>query len=155
MTIIRIAYTVTLIAKNTVLNVKYIEANLHQVGLATYAVWKESFLFRIPDSLSDAEAAPLMCAGSTVYNVLWKVTQGSRIDIVGVGGLSHLATQFARKGFDVTVFSRGEAKKEESLQLGADTFYTNASKQELTVERKIDSPLVTTSVQPGNLAPFY
>jgi len=77
----------------------YGEANLDQGSFATHAVWKEAWLYRIPDSMTDAEAAPLMCGGATVFNALssYDIKSTDRVGVMGVGGLGHLAIQFAAK----------------------------------------------------------
>jgi len=73
----------------------YGSSELNQGSFATHAVWKESFLFQIPEKLDSADAAPLMCAGATVFNTLHchGVQPTHRVGIVGVGGLGHLAIQ--------------------------------------------------------------
>lgn len=134
----------------------YAEANTDQGSFASHAVWKESFLFRIPDELSDAEAAPLMCGGATVFEALssYDIKSTDRVGVMGVGGLGHLAIQFAaKKGCDVVVFSGSEGKKNEALQLGAREFVAMKGKKELDIGRKLDALLVTTSVPNGILLP--
>ncbi len=67
-------------------------------------------------------ASPLLCAGITTYSPLkhWNVGPGKKVAIVGVGGLGHLAIQFAHAlGAEVTVLSRSMNKKEEALELNA------------------------------------
>lgn len=127
-------------------------SNLDQGSFASHAVWKESFVFKIPDSLSDAEAAPLMCGGATVFNALrsYDIKSTDRVGIMGVGGLGHLAIQFAAKmGCDVVVFSGSDSKKEEAKQLGAREFVAMKSKDKLDIGRKLDVLVVTTSVAPS------
>jgi len=73
-------------------------------------------------------AAVLMCAGITVYNPLrlYAKESAQKIGIIGIGGLGHLAIQFAHAlGYDVTVISSSPAKKEEALVFGADHFVTS------------------------------
>lgn len=130
----------------------YGEANLDQGSFASHAVWKEAFLFQIPDGLSDAEAAPLMCGGATVFNALhsYDIKSTDRVGVMGVGGLGHLAIQFASKmGCDVVVFSGSDSKKEEARKLGATEFVAMKGKKELDIGRKLDVLIVTTSVNPG------
>jgi D-arabinose 1-dehydrogenase-like Zn-dependent alcohol dehydrogenase len=132
----------------------YGEANLDQGSFASHAVWKESFLYRIPDNMTDAEAAPLMCGGATVFNALhtYGIKSTDRVGIMGVGGLGHLAIQFAAKqGCDVVVFSGSDNKKEEAQKLGAREFVAMKGKKELDVGRKLDVLLVTTSAPTGML----
>jgi len=129
----------------------YGAANLDQGSFASHAVWREAFLFKIPDALTDAEAAPLMCGGATVFNALYTygIRPTDRVGVMGVGGLGHLAIQFAAKmGCDVVVFSGSDSKKEEAMKLGAKEFVAMKGKTELDIGRKVDALIVTTSVQP-------
>ena len=73
----------------------YGRADLDQGSLAYGIVKKEARLFQIPSELSDEEAAPLMCAGATVFNVLstYGAKPTDRVGVVGIGGLGHLAVQ--------------------------------------------------------------
>ena len=77
----------------------YGDADLDQGSLAYGAVWREAFLFHIPDAISDEDAAPLMCGGATVFNVLdlYKIEPTSKVGIIGVGGLGHLAIQVSER----------------------------------------------------------
>ena len=83
------------------------------------------FVVPIPATLDSEHAAPLLCAGITVYLPLREhhVTPASRVGIVGIGGLGHLALQFARAfGAEVTAFSTSPAKEPEARELGAQHF---------------------------------
>ncbi len=83
------------------------------------------FVIPIPDTLASEQAAPLLCAGVSVYSPLRiaGVNPSSRVGVVGVGGLGHLAIQFARVfGAEVTAFSTTAAKEEEARTLGAHHF---------------------------------
>ena len=83
------------------------------------------FVIPIPDALESESAAPLFCGGITVYNPLRThgVNPSSRVGIVGIGGLGHLAIQFARGfGAHVTAFSTSAAKEEDARALGAHSF---------------------------------
>jgi D-arabinose 1-dehydrogenase-like Zn-dependent alcohol dehydrogenase len=91
-------------------------------GYAEYVLAPADTLAAIPDELSDAEAAPLMCAGVTCFNGLRGsgARAGDLVAVVGLGGLGHLGVQFAdRMGFDVVAIARGEEKGEFARQLGA------------------------------------
>jgi D-arabinose 1-dehydrogenase-like Zn-dependent alcohol dehydrogenase len=79
-------------------------------------------LARIPDDLSDVDAAPLLCAGITTFNALRNsgARAGDVVAILGIGGLGHLGVQFARKmGFVTVAIARGEDKASLAKQLGA------------------------------------
>lgn len=91
-------------------------------GYAESATVPVSALARIPDALSDAEAAPMGCAGVTTYNALrhTEALPGDRVAILGVGGLGHLGVQFARAmGFETIAINRGAGKAEDARKLGA------------------------------------
>jgi uncharacterized zinc-type alcohol dehydrogenase-like protein len=83
------------------------------------------FVFPIPDGLESERAAPLLCGGITVYNPIRSsgINPASRVGIVGVGGLGHMAVQFAHAfGAEVTAFSTSPAKEPDARSLGADNF---------------------------------
>ncbi|KAG9238086.1 putative NADP-dependent alcohol dehydrogenase C 2 [Amylocarpus encephaloides] len=129
----------------------YGSADLDQGSFATHGVWKADYIFRIPDSIPREFAAPLQCGGATVFNVLhsFNVKPTHRIGIIGIGGLGHLAIQFAAKmGCEVVVFSSTDSKKEEATGLGASEFVATKGVSELQLSRPIDHLLVTTSAQP-------
>jgi propanol-preferring alcohol dehydrogenase len=91
-------------------------------GYAEYMVAPAEALARIPDDLSDVDAAPLMCAGITTFNALREsvARPGDVVAVVGVGGLGHLGIQFAaRMGFEVVAIARGKDKEPLAKELGA------------------------------------
>ncbi|HEY1649760.1 MAG TPA: NAD(P)-dependent alcohol dehydrogenase [Terracidiphilus sp.] len=83
------------------------------------------FVIPIPEALKSEHAAPLLCGGVTVYSPLrtYGVNPSSRVGVVGIGGLGHIAVQFARVfGAEVTAFSSSAGKEEEVRALGAHNF---------------------------------
>ena len=91
-----------------------------------YAVRHQDYVNPIPDALESRHAAPLVCAGITVYEALQAAaTQPrDRVGVVGLGGLGHLAVMYARAmGCAVTVFSGSAGKADDAKKLGADEFY--------------------------------
>jgi hypothetical protein len=87
-------------------------------GYAEMMIAKANALAAIPDELNPVEAAPLLCAGLTTFNALRKskARAGDLVAIQGVGGLGHLAIQFARyMGFKVAAISRGAEKRDLAL----------------------------------------
>lgn len=125
-------------------------ADADQGSFASHGVWREAFLFKTPDSLPDEAAAPLQCGGATVFNALhmYNTQPTDRIGVVGVGGLGHLAIQFAAKmGCDVVVFSGTDSKKDEAKRLGASEFYATKGTEEFKDVKPINRLLVTTSAQ--------
>ncbi|WP_327065138.1 alcohol dehydrogenase catalytic domain-containing protein [Kitasatospora sp. NBC_01302] len=94
-------------------------------GYAEYMVAPQDALARIPEVLSFEEAGPLMCAGITTFNSLRNsgARPGDTVAIQGIGGLGHLAVQFADKmGFRTVAINRGRGKEEISRRLGADEY---------------------------------
>ncbi len=89
-----------------------------------YFLGKEGYVHKIPDGMSSADAAPLQCAGATVYSAIVDTVQpGDRVGVVGIGGLGHLAIQFASKlGAEVVVFSTSQSKEQEAFGFGASEF---------------------------------
>lgn len=94
-------------------------------GYADYVVVPVAALARVPDGIDLVRAAPLMCAGVTAFNALRRgaPTAGSRVAVIGIGGVGHLAVQFARcTGCETIAVSRGLDKRELALKLGAHHF---------------------------------
>ncbi len=90
----------------------------------SYYIGKEGYVHKIPDNLSSEDAAPLQCAGATVYAALVDtIKPAQRVGIVGIGGLGHLALQFASKlGAEVVAFSTTKDKEQEARSFGASEF---------------------------------
>ena len=91
-------------------------------GYAEYMIAPVEALARIPEDLSDVEAAPLLCAGITTFNALRKsgARAGDVVAILGIGGLGHLGVQYANKmGFETVAIARGKDKEALAKKLGA------------------------------------
>jgi uncharacterized zinc-type alcohol dehydrogenase-like protein len=92
-------------------------------GYSKHLVVREDFVLQVPDGLDLSRTGPLLCAGITTYSPLrtWNVGPGSRVGVVGLGGLGHMAVKLAvAMGADVTVLSRSTDKEADALALGAD-----------------------------------
>jgi len=99
-------------------------------GYADYMTARASALALVPEELSAADAAPLMCAGVTTFNCLRNsgARPGEIVAVLGLGGLGHLAVQYAAKsGFRTVAIARGSDKQELAAKLGAWKFIDNAS----------------------------
>lgn len=100
-------------------------------GFAKFWRGPSRFAVKIPSGLDPAVAAPLLCAGVTVYSPMLHYgvgTRAMRVGVVGIGGLGHLAIQFAKAmGARVTAISRGTGKKDDALALGADEYISTSS----------------------------
>jgi alcohol dehydrogenase, propanol-preferring len=98
-------------------------------GYAEVMIAEATSIASVPDELSSAEAAPLLCAGVTTYNALRNagLRGGDLVAIQGIGGLGHLAVQFARKmGFRTVVIGRGREKEKLAEDLGAHLYIDSA-----------------------------
>ncbi|RYZ78951.1 MAG: NAD(P)-dependent alcohol dehydrogenase, partial [Proteobacteria bacterium] len=96
-----------------------------QGGYSDVIVVDENYVLRIPESLPLDKAAPLLCAGITLYSPLmhWKAGPGRKVAIVGLGGLGHMGVKIARAlGADVSVLSHSDNKRDDALRMGAHHF---------------------------------
>lgn len=102
----------------------YGEGDINNGTFSTYFVADETYLHHIPDAIPSELAAPLQCAGATTYGALRDVVKpGDRVGVVGIGGLGHLAIQYAAKlGAEVVVFSSSSTKETEARSFGATEF---------------------------------
>src|SRR5499433_3751483 len=99
-------------------------------GYAEVMIAKASGLVRIPDDLSAADAAPLLCAGLTTFNALRNAPAraGDLVAVLGIGGLGHLEVQYARHmGFEVAAIARGSNTAELAKKLGAHHYIDSAA----------------------------
>ncbi|CAK9153800.1 unnamed protein product [Ilex paraguariensis] len=113
-----------------------VDGTVTKGGYSSYYVVHERYCFRIPDGYPLASAAPLLCAGITVYSpmIRHKMNQpGKSLGVIGLGGLGHLAVKFGKAfGLNVTVFSTSMSKKEEALNLlGSDKFVVSSYEQQM------------------------
>jgi uncharacterized zinc-type alcohol dehydrogenase-like protein len=98
-------------------------------GYANKIVVDENYVMRIPGNLPLDAAAPLLCAGITLYSPLmhWKAGPGKKVAIIGLGGLGHMGVKIGHAlGADVTVLSQTNKKKDDAKRLGADHFYATS-----------------------------
>ncbi len=98
-------------------------------GYSTSIVVDENYVLKIPDGISLDAAAPLLCAGITMYSPLrnWNAGPGKRVAIVGMGGLGHMGVRIAAAmGAEVTVLSQSLKKEEDARRLGATHYYATS-----------------------------
>ena len=91
-------------------------------GYSKHIVVREEFVLNIPEALELAKAAPILCAGITTYSPLkkWNVTKGTRVGVIGLGGLGHMGVKIAvAMGAEVTVISRSNKKENSAKAMGA------------------------------------
>ncbi|WP_405857015.1 NAD(P)-dependent alcohol dehydrogenase [Streptomyces sp. NBC_00090] len=104
-------------------------------GYSTHIVVDENYTLRIPEGIALDEAAPLLCAGITLYSPLahWQAGPGKKVAIVGLGGLGHMGVKIAHAlGAEVTVLSQSLKKREDGLKLGADHYYATSDPETFT-----------------------
>ncbi|PZP38712.1 MAG: hydroxyacid dehydrogenase [Pseudomonas fluorescens] len=102
-------------------DVKY--GGLKQGGYSDHIVVDERFVVRVPDNLDMRGAAPLLCAGITMYSPLrhWKAGPGMKVGIVGLGGLGHMGVKLAHAmGCEVVMITTSPSKGDDARKLGAD-----------------------------------
>jgi alcohol dehydrogenase (NADP+) len=100
-----------------------------QGGYSGAIVVDENYVLHIPDSLPLDAAAPLLCAGITLYSPLrhWHAGPGTHVAVIGLGGLGHMGVKLAHAmGAKVTVLSQSLKKMEDGLRLGADEYYATS-----------------------------
>lgn len=118
-------------------------------GYSDSFVVNENFAVKVPSNLELAGVAPLMCAGITLYSPIrhWRVSQGTRVAVMGLGGLGHMGVKFAvAMGAEVTVLSHSKTKEADALAMGAHHFVHVSSPDVLKpLKRKFDLILNTVS----------
>jgi len=100
-------------------------------GYSKHLVVREEFVLSVPDSLDISKAAPLLCAGITTWSPLktWGVKEGTRVGVIGLGGLGHMAVKLAAGlGAHVTVLSRTADKEADAKELGAHALLVSSDK---------------------------
>lgn len=111
-------------------------------GYSEKVVVDEHFVLKVPPNLDLAAAAPLLCAGITTWSPLrhWKVGKGSKVAVVGLGGLGHMAIKLAKGlGAHVSLFSRTPSKEKDAFELGADEVIISTDKIQMKkVKDKFD-----------------
>jgi alcohol/geraniol dehydrogenase (NADP+) len=103
-------------------------------GFADHIVVDSRFAYKIPEALLSSEAAPLLCAGITVYQPMrtYGVVAPMKVGVIGIGGLGHLAIQFAKAfGCEVYAFSESKEKESDANKFGADHFHTDIYEESL------------------------
>lgn len=132
-------------------NSKYPDGQVSQGGYADRIRCDAKFAFHIPENISSQEAAPLMCAGATVYSPLVRslTRPNMRVGIIGIGGLGHLAVMFASKlqngSCEVTAISHNSKKKEAALSMGATKFLDTSDEEAVKQHFRYFDYVLTTA----------
>lgn len=124
-------------------------------GYAEYVLLRAEATVRVPADADPAEIAPLLCAGVTVFNAMrnMNVTQGGLIAVQGLGGLGHLALQYASKmGYTVVALSSGSEKKDFATQLGAHHYVDTSVEDAAEALQKLGGANMIVSTAPNGKA---
>ncbi|KAF3949906.1 hypothetical protein CMV_024278 [Castanea mollissima] len=126
------------------------DGSITKGGYSSYIVAHERYCFMIPENYPLASAAPLLCAGITVYTpmVHHKMNQpGKSLGVIGLGGLGHMAVKFGKAfGLNVTIFSTSVSKKEEALSLlGANRFVVSSDQEQMKALAKSFDFIIDTA----------
>jgi len=132
-------------------------------GMPTFGGYSKSitvsdkFVLHLPEGLDPKSAAPLLCAGITSYSPLrhWKVGPGSKVAVIGLGGLGHMGLKFAKAfGADVTLFTRSAAKEDEARQLGADNVVLSTDPEAMEAAARSFDFILDTVPNAHDLNPY-
>jgi uncharacterized zinc-type alcohol dehydrogenase-like protein len=126
-------------------------------GYSTQIVVDQDFVVRMPGNLPLDAAAPLLCAGITTYSPLrhWRVGEGARMAVVGLGGLGHMAVKFGRAmGAHVTVLSHSPGKKADAMRLGAHAFLVTHDPEVLAQQASRFDFILDTVSAAHDLTPY-
>lgn len=126
-------------------------------GYSKDIVVDQKFVLRISDKLDPAAAAPLLCAGITTWSPLrhWKVGKGSKVGVVGLGGLGHMAIKLAHAlGAHVVLFTTSPGKKADALALGADEVVISKDADAMAARANTLDYIINTVAAPHSLDPF-
>lgn len=135
----------------------------YQTAPATYGgyseriVVEEKFVLRVSDQLDPAATAPLLCAGITLYSPLrhWSAGPGTKIGIVGLGGLGHMGVKFAHAfGAETVLFTTSPAKVADGKRLGADEVVISKDPTQMQKHQRSFDLIVNTVAASHNLDPF-
>jgi uncharacterized zinc-type alcohol dehydrogenase-like protein len=126
-------------------------------GYSREYVVRDRFTYPLPAGLDPAAAAPLLCAGITVWEPLRAlgVGPGTRVAVAGLGGLGHLAVKLAvALGADTTVISRSADKADDARRLGADDLIVSTDQRQMTAARDRFDVVIDTIAVPHDVTPY-
>lgn len=148
---------------DTGMTMTYGSPDKHGAGPTTYGGYStaitadENYVLRVSDRLDPAGAAPLLCAGITTYSPLrrFKVGKGTRVGVVGLGGLGHMGVKLARAmGADVTLFTTSPGKADDGRRLGAHEIVVSRDAAQMQKAANSLDFILNTVAVPHDLNPF-
>jgi uncharacterized zinc-type alcohol dehydrogenase-like protein len=126
-------------------------------GYSEKIVVSDKFVLKVPDGLDLAGAAPLLCAGITTWSPLqhWKVGKSSKVAVVGLGGLGHMALKLAKaKGAEVTLFTRSQGKEQDARRLGADRIVLSTDGEQMKAVKSRFDLIIDTVPYVHDINPY-
>ena len=126
-------------------------------GYSNQIVVTEAFVLKVPDGLDLAGVAPLLCAGITSWSPLrhWKVGTDTKLGVVGLGGLGHMALKLGKAlGAGVTLFTRSPGKEDDARKLGADHVVLSSEATQMTAARGRFDLIIDTVPYDHDLNPY-
>ncbi|MDH3322494.1 MAG: NAD(P)-dependent alcohol dehydrogenase [Flavobacteriaceae bacterium] len=126
-------------------------------GYSESIVVDEHFVLNIPENLDLAGVAPVLCAGITTWSPLrhWHVGKGTKVAVVGLGGLGHMAIKLANAlGADVTLLSRSPNKKQDALDLGAHQMVISTDEEQMAAVQNHFDLIIDTVPYAHDINPY-
>ncbi|RQR21828.1 NAD(P)-dependent alcohol dehydrogenase [Burkholderia sp. Bp9143] len=126
-------------------------------GYSNRIVVRDEFVLTVPAGLDLSRVAPLLCAGITTYSPLrkWGVERGSRVGVIGLGGLGHMAVKLAvGLGAHVTVIGRTASKEADAMALGADAFLVSSDEEAMTNAKSSFDVVIDTVPVRHDVSPY-
>ena len=126
-------------------------------GYSQKIVVADPFVLKVPEGLDLAGAAPLLCAGITTWSPLrhWKAGKGSKVAVVGLGGLGHMALKLAKAlEAEVTLFTRSPGKEQDARQLGADRIVVSTDEEQMNAVKGRFDLIIDTVPYAHDLNPY-
>ena len=126
-------------------------------GYSTTVTVDEQFVLSVPDNIDAAAAAPLLCAGITTYSPLnhWKVKEGDKVGVIGLGGLGHMGIKFAAAmGAKTYMITTSPDKAEDAKRLGADAVIISNNEDEMQQHKGTFDFLLNTVPVKHDINPY-
>lgn len=126
-------------------------------GYSQTIICNQDFVLKVPENLDTKAVAPILCAGITTWSPLrhWNIGEGSKVAVVGLGGLGHMAIKLAHAlGAEVTLFTRSPNKEQDALELGADHVVLSTDKEQMKAVRNQFDLILDTVPYDHDLKPY-
>lgn len=126
-------------------------------GYSKHIVVDQKFVLRVPENIDTKAAAPLLCAGITMWSPLqhWKMGEGHRIGVVGLGGLGHMAVKLAKaKAAEVVMITTSQEKGDDAVKLGADSVLLSTDEQAMAAQANSFDFLLNTIPVSHDMNPY-